>query len=848
MMRLAELALAARLARREMRSGLRGFGVFLACLFLGVFAVSAVGSFSGAARRGLSADARSLLGGDLEVRLVHRELGEQQRAFLEQRGELSTVVEMRTMARRADEEARALVELKGVDGAYPFYGTAQLAPQQPLAEALAMADGEYGAAVDRSLLERLGLQLGQGLRVGQTTFRLRAVLEREPDRSIQGFTLGPRLLVDARSLPATGLVTPGSLITYAYRLKLYGKTLADQATVGALIEELNARFPDAGWRLRGFSQAAPRVRYFLERMTTNLTLVALCALLVGGLGVAGAVRGYLGGKVLHIAAMKCLGAPGRVIFAAYLLQMLVLGLMGSGAGLAAGAALPFAAAAAFGEALPIPLAPRLEPAVLAVAAGFGLLVALTFSLRDLGSARRVPPALLFRSAAAGAPPAPGKAVNLAVAVSGSLLALLAVAVSGDRRLALWFVAGAALCFALFWLLARAVVVAARRAPRSANPSLRLALAGIHRPGAPAPKAVFSLGLGLTALATVALVEGNLGALVRESIPAEAPAFFFIDIQPDQAAEFDRLVASLPAVTRSERVPTLRGRITAIAGVPVERAVIRPEVSWAVRGDRYLTYAARPPVNGKVTAGAWWPETYAGPPRVSLTADVAEGFGVGIGDTLTVNVLGREVTAEIANLRTVDWSSLELNFALVFAPGTLEAAPQTHIATVYAPAPAEEAVFKEVGRRFPNVSAIRVKEVLQNVSRILERIGGSFRAMAALVLLSGFLVLAGAVSADQHRRLYDAVVFKVCGATRRDILLAFGAEFLLVGLAAGLLSALVGSLAAWGVVAGLMNAEFTWQPLTVALTLLTGLALTLLFGLLGTARVLTRKAAPYLRNE
>ncbi len=843
----AFVCLAARLARREMRGGLRGFGVFLACLFLGVFAISAVGSFSAAARRGLHEDARSLLGGDLEIRLTHRPISPQQVTFVEQRGRISTVVEMRAMARSADDSRRALVELKAVDGAYPLYGALGLAPDLPVAEALAERQGTYGALVEAVLLQRLGLAVGDRLRLGDASYQIRAVLTLEPDRAVRPFTLGPRLLVSSESLSATALLTPGSLVAYSHRVRLQDALVAETG-VQTFIDELDERFPQAGWRLRGYGQAAPRVSYFLDRLATNLTLVGLCALLVGGLGVAGAVRGYLDGKTLHIAAMKCVGAPGALLFTAYLLQVLVLGTFGSGIGLLAGASVPYLADRLLAGVLPIPLRPGLFPEPLVVAGAFGLLIALAFSLRALGTARLVPPSVLFRGDGGMSRSGPGPWVNLAVFAAAGLLAVLAVASSGDRRLALWFTLGAGLCFLLFRLLAAAVVVAARRAPRPTAPSLRLAIANLHRPGSRAVGAIFSLGLGLTALVAVALVEANLSARIGETIPAEAPSFFFIDIQPRQTEDFDRTVLEVPGVTRLERVPTLRGRITAIAETPVAQAAIGPEVAWAVRGDRFFTFSATPPANGDISAGSWWPADYAGPPLISLTADLAEGFGVSLDDTLTVNVLGQEITARIANLRTVDWSTLELNFAVVFTPGVLESAPQTHIATVYALPDREEQVFAAVTGRFPNVSAIRIKEVLHNVTRTLERIGGAFRGMATVVLLTGFLVLAGAISADQHRRIYDAVIFKVCGATRRDILAAFGAEFLLLGLAAGSISALAGSAAAFGIVEGLMDAEFTFRPAAVFSTILIGLALTLLLGLAGTARALTRKPVPYLRSE
>jgi len=337
-------------------------------------------------------------------------------------------------------------------------------------------------------------------------------------------------------------------------------------------------------------------------------------------------------------------------------------------------------------------------------------------------------------------------------------------------------------------------------------------------------------------------------MVNETVPDEAPAFFFLDLQTDQVTDFEATAQALPGVTKVERYPTLRGRITAIAGKPVNMTKIAQNVRWAVRGDRFLSYATALPPDTDIVAGQWWKEDYSGEPLVSITADLAKGFGVNVGDTLSVNVLGRDITATIASLREVDWRTLDLNFALLFSPGVLENAPQTHIASIHLPAEHEETAFATITSKFPNVSAIGTREILKNVSRTLDRIGMAFSSMAAIALITGFLVLAGAVSADQHRRIHDAVIFKVCGATRFDILGAFAAEFLLLGLIAGCISAVVGSLAAMGILKGLMKMSFTLHPGTIITTILTGIILTLLLGLLGTWKALGHKPASYLRGE
>jgi putative ABC transport system permease protein len=381
-----------------------------------------------------------------------------------------------------------------------------------------------------------------------------------------------------------------------------------------------------------------------------------------------------------------------------------------------------------------------------------------------------------------------------------------------------------------------------------RPALRLGLANLHRPGAPTPLILVSLGIGLTTLAAVALIEGNLRRQISEQLPDAAPNFYFIDIQSSQARDFDRVAAAQPTVGEVKRVPSLRARIVAVNEVPAEQVRTTPETAWALRGDRGLTYAATPPEGTRVVEGAWWPADHRGEQLVSFDANLARGWGIGIGDTITVNVLGRDIAMRIANLRDIEWRGLGMNFVLVASPGMLEAAPHTHIATVRSDAAQEGAVLRAISEAFPNVSGIRVRDALEQVAALLSRIGTALSATASLTLAAGALVLAGAVAAGQRRRVRDAVVLKTVGATRAQIRRAFLVEFGLLGATAGVIAAAAGTAAAWGVVRFIMRADWTFLPGTLALTVLACTALTLAFGYAGTALALRARPAPLLRNE
>jgi putative ABC transport system permease protein len=430
-----------------------------------------------------------------------------------------------------------------------------------------------------------------------------------------------------------------------------------------------------------------------------------------------------------------------------------------------------------------------------------------------------------------------------------VLALGAAIVAGtrDHAVALWFGIGAVALFALFASAGRGIVFAAGKFGRPRQPMLRLALANLHRPGAATLPVVLSLGIGLTVLVASALVEGNLEREVEARIPAEAPAFFFIDIQPDELAGFADIVRRIPGARFTE-VPMMRGRITRLNGVPVERAAVKSDARWALNSDRGLTYAARLPAGSRLVAGRWWPADYRGPPLVSFDAALAQGMGLEVGDTLTVNLLGREVTARIANLRDIDWQRLGINFAMVFAPGTLERAPQTHLAAVYLRPDQEARLVGEVTRVFSNISAIETREALAAVDHILRMIGAAIRLTALFALAAGALVLGGALAAGHHRRVYDAVVLKVLGATRGAIIGAYLLEHGLLGVLSALVAAALGTLAAFFVVTRLWQTDWVFLPAPLLWTAAAATILALTLGFAGTWRALGSKPAPYLRND
>jgi len=843
---LREAGLVWTLARRELRGGIKGFRVFLACIILGVAAIAAVGGLSQSMITGLKADGATLLGGDVDLRLLHRPAGDGQRAHLvgQSRG-YSEVVKMRAMVRpAATRDKRAMVELKAVDGAYPLVGSVETVPPLPPGQLIGRQNGVWGALVDENLLTRLGVAIGDRVRLGELELDVRGTVIKEPDRVATVFSFGPRLLVSLQALEATGLVQPGSQIRYHHRL-----LLPEGRDFESWKDDLIETFPDAGWRIRSTEEAAPGVQRFIDRMTLFLSFVGLTILLVGGVGITGAVRSYVAGRVATIATLKCIGAPGYLVFRIYMLQVMVLSLLGVLIGEAIGIGAPWLLIEAVKDQLPVKPVYGFYWQPAALAAVFGLLAAATFALWPVAKARDVKAGELFRSRISPPEGRPQRGYVAATVIGILALAVLTIFTANDRYFAYWFVGGALVTVGLLRGGAQVVMKLARRIRPAIAVLLRLAQANLYRRGAATPGIVTSLGLGLTVLVAITLIEGNMSRQIEERLPDRAPAFFFIDIQPDQTQAFDQAVTGVEGTSGYRRVPSLRGRIVKIDGVPVEEATVAPESGWAIRGDRALTYAVHEEeVASKVTAGTWWPADYAGPPAISLDAGLARGFGIGLGDTLSLNVLGREITAEVMSLREIDWRSLRFDFAIVFAPGLLETAPHSHIAAIEAPVGLEDAVEKAATDPFPNISAIRVRDALDAAARILAGISAAVTGTAALTLVAGAIVLAGVIASEHQRRVYDAVVFKVLGATRPRIVGLYLIEYGMLGLFTGAISAGIGTLTAWAVIRFLMRADWIFLPHVVGATTLVCIAVTLSVGLMGTWIALGEKASGHLRNE
>ena len=830
-----------RYAALNLRSGLKGFYILLTCLTLGVAAISIIGSLTSAIERGLAEQGQPLLGGDVEFTLVQREAGADELNYIKSKGQTSRVATLRAMA-TANEQS-TLVEIKAVDGLYPLYG--QLVLTNSILPSTALA-APNSVVVDELLLGRLGVKIGDAIKIGTSTLKVEGVITAEPDRIGDGIILGPRLLMTHATLQSTGLVQPGSLVTWRYRVKLdAGSSLAAAKAVAADAEK---QFPSAGWRVRATDNAAGGAERFVERLGYFMTLVALAALVVGGAGMANAISAFVSRRTSAIATLKCLGLTSKDVFGLYLTEIVLVGLIGIAIALGIGAASPYLLKVFAGHILPLPVSTSVQWLPLLMAGLLGLLVLLAFAILPLARISNIRGADLFRNHLTSGQERLSWSWLLLSFIFLVAAALLVTLMSENMRITLMYLAGLAGSFVVLSVLAYGLLRLIRLLPKPSNILLRHAVTSLYRPGAASFSIILALGLGLSLFVTLALTDRTISNELKAGIPENAPAFFFLDVRNDELPRFRAALQKQDGVTSIGNAPMLRGRITAVKGIAADKVVPKPGAGWALQGDRGLTYAADIPSGSELAAGKWWAKDYAGKPLGSVEQEIADGLDLKIGDSIKVNVLGREIEAEVANLRRVNWRSMGINFVLVFTPNTLTAAPHSHIVTVEMQGGDEAKLLNTMAAEFPSVTAVRVKDALATVSALLGQMLAAVRGANGLTLLTGILVLAGAMASGLATRTYETVVLKTYGASRRQLLASFMIEYGLLGFVSALFGILSGTLGAWYLAKFILEMPWSFSWATAIVTAVAAMVLSIAAGLLVTARALSAKPSAYLRNE
>lgn len=826
--------LAWRLARRELNLRFRGLRLLLACLFLGVGALAAIGSLTRAIDDELARRGSAILGGDVEFAASQRTATPTEHAAMARFGTVSDTVRMQSMAVRGTTSVP--IELKGVDAVYPLYGT------------LALRSGGSAAVRDPhtvwivpALAQRLGVAPGATIRLGSADFTVGGIVTDEPDRLGEGFTLGPVAIVSLAGIARTGLIQPGSLYESKYRIRM--PVAASPQTAA---DRMKAAFPAAGLETKTRDRAAPGAERFIDRMGQFLLLVGLSALVIAGIGVGNGVSSYLAARRSSIAALKVLGATSGMIARIYVLQVAVVSAIGIAAGLVAGAlAVPLLVTLA-GDVLPVAPSFAVQPVPLALAAAYGMLIALAFTAPPLIEAGSIPAAGLLRGTFGQRPVSLRRTLPWVLGAGAAIVAL-ALGTAEQPWLSAGFLAavtGVLLVLAGFgWAVRRSAALL----PRPKRPLLRLAVAALYRPGARTGTLVVALGLGLTLFVLLAAIRTSIDANIARTVPQRAPALFALDVPPDREAEFRRTIESVAIHPVIRTVPAMRGTITGYGTTRVADLKTLPEGAWALRGERGLTYSATLPEGSELTAGRWWPRNYAGPPLVSIDSKLGEILHLKIGDPISYSLLGVERTARIASFRRISWDTLGFNYVMVFSPNAIEDAPHNLAATIDLAPGQEGMVMRALLPRFPSVSVIEVRGVIGQIRDIVTQMATAITAAASVAILAGIAVLIGAIAAAREARTYDGVILRTLGATRLQVLGVQALEYAFLSVVLSALALLLGLGGAWYVVTQLFS--FRWLPDygVVLATLVGGAVMTMAIGLIGAWPILGARPASALRQ-
>lgn len=866
--RATGLVAALRMLRRELRGGAGRLALFAACLAVGTAAVTGVAAISGGLEDGIREEARRMLGGDVAVQ-ARRPLGPELAAALDawrdevgpvDRADLReapSIVSAGSTAGAAPATTK-LVELRVVEGPYPFYGGLVVEPPLPAGTTVAARLDAERCLVDAGLLDELGLVVGDALRVGGVDFDIAGAIVEEPDRLGFTFNLGPRVYLARPGLERTPLAGFGSRVRHSAVLRIGSEATAEDAA--RLADRIRLALPDPGFHeVETFAEAQPALRTSIRRVGRFLGLVGLLSLLIGGVGIAQSTRAWVAARVDEVAVLRCLGARPNEVAGLFLAQAVLLALAGSLLGVALGTAGAALAPVLAGRLLPGGGFDPVQPVAIARGLVLGLGTALVFAGGPLLALRRVPPARVFRRAE-GIPTAARHRVAEAVLVGAGIVAAAAWQAGSlrDGGAFAGIVAATVLALAAcaFGVVRLAAAAGRRLPPGPGRTRVRLALAGLARPGGATIAAVTALGTGAMLVFTMRVVDVQLSGALAGELPEDAPTTFFVDVQPDQWEAFRAMLLDAGG-TMPDSVPFVVARIDAIDGRSVHDVITDVDAGtdeagrrrWALTREQRLSYARDLP-RGNTLLEAAGDELWSRPDRaeVSLESDFARRIGADVGTELRMNVQGVPLDLLVTSVRRVDWRSFAINFFMQVEPGVLEEAPQVRVATIRLDEGEVASVRAAVARDYPNVVMLHVEEILARVARVLGRLAAAVQVLGALVVAAGLVILGAGTATAYARRAGESALLKTLGATRTDVAIALALEFAAVGLAAATIGLVAGTILAAQVLERGLELDFVFPAGAFVLAAGATLLLATAAGLLSALRALLAPPAATLRAE
>ncbi|HUL42667.1 MAG TPA: ABC transporter permease [Burkholderiales bacterium] len=786
-------ALSLRMLNRDWRSG--ELRVLVVALVIAVASVTTVSFFADRVQRSLSDQANQLLGADL-VLTSDRPI---QRNFEERAIQLGLRVTraLRFPSMVLHAGTGQLTEIKAVAAGYPLRGELRATAQGGPSE-IGTRPERGSVWVDPRLATRLGFEVGDRIALGNTSFRIAAVIVEEPDFSIGLFNIAPRLLMNLSDVPATGLIQTGSRITYQLLFAGDPEAVADFRAWAQSHLAL-------GERLEGVQDARPEIRAVLERSKKYLGLAALMSVVLAAVAVALAAQRFVNRHLDGCAMMRCLGARQAVMLRLYLYHFLLLGATASLGGCILGLlGQEFLVRWLSGLATrQLPL-PNMWPAAYGFACG--ILLLLGFAVPPLVRLTEVPTLRVLRREL-GAPKAAG--------ATGYILGFLIIAAmllwqANDLKLGMYVLSGLIGGVTLFTCIALALMKLLQRLRSGVGVAWRFGLASLHRRASGGVLQVVSLSAGIMALLLLTLVRGDLLQSWRSSLPPGAPNRFLVNIQKDQLQALQGFFAA-HGMGQLPIFPMVRGRLTAINGKRVSPAdYSEPRAKRLVEREFNLSWARELQNDNQIVAGRWWREQDSGKAEFSVEKGLAETLGIRLGDRLTYDIAGNVLSGRVASLRKVDWDSFRVNFFVIAPPGVLENYPVSYISSFYLPGDRYQ-VINDLVKAFPNFLVIDVAEIMSQVQKIMDKVVLAVEFVFMFSLVAGLTVLYAGVVAAQDERMLEAAVLRTLGGSTAQIMRAQLSEFAAIGALAGLLAAAGASALGYVLASRVLNVAYVFNP-------------------------------------
>lgn len=843
---------------RESRGGLGRLAFSIACLAIGVAAVVAIAALSSSFENGIRSNAKEMLGADLVVR-SNKPLPAGWTAPLAAISAAHWIyAREQPQVIQAGEGAQVrslLAELMVVDPEYPFYGTLALDSGGTLADVLR----DDTAVIVPDAAARLDLRAGDTLRVGGLSLRIAAVAKNEPDRITGVLYIGPRVYLTPGAFAKAGLSDITTGVRYRVLVRLPEMMPEQLEAVKTDLEK--ALEAEQSARVETYIEGRPTLQRGLEDLSRFLGMIALLSLLLGGVGVAQAVRAWIAGRMDAIAVLKCIGMRPREILVLYAAQATLLGLVGSAAGAALGLGLTALLPIVFRTYIPANLIHAWQPRAALGGLSLGVAVAIVFSLPPLIAVLRVAPVRVFRRNAEPLPGARWVSVGTAI-VTGVGIAALAGLQARSVLVGTIFTAGVLTTALVLATGAWVLMKCASKIPRDWGHRvwLRYGLAALSRPGANTIPSIVSLGLGLLVLFSASVVQDFFNQQLTGAIPKKLPSAIVLNARPDQVEGLKDLLEA----ERAEDIvvfPLVMARMTAVDDKPLhddsfnreDRDPGRPRDrsprgrrGRAGREERPLTYLKELPAANKVVAGELWSRPDVA--EASLEKDWAQRLGLGLGSKLTFAVTGRTVDFVVTSLREVNWKEMGINFEIIAEPGYLDDAPQFRIATVRLPKGEAAAVQNRVTAAYPNLTFVPIGDVVERIAAQLTRISWGVRMLGLFIVGAAIAVLAGTIGIESIRRGREVALLKTLGMTRREVVGVFAAEYALIGLVAGIIGVTGGGIVAWVTVVRALDVEFHWPFGMFAIAIFAGMAVAVVAGITASVGALRRRPIEMLRHQ